>query len=42
MASNGNDETLSGIQSLTLTETHTNIIVNKPFTRADFIPSNGE
>jgi hypothetical protein len=41
-ASNGNDELISGIQSLTLTETHTNIIVNKPYARADFIPSNGE
>jgi hypothetical protein len=35
-------EKLSGIQKLTLTEMHTNIIVDKPFLRSDFIPSNGE
>lgn len=35
-------EKVSGIQSLTLTEMHTNIIVDKPFLRSDFIPSNGE
>jgi hypothetical protein len=35
-------EQISGIQNLTMTETHTHIIVNKPFTRSDFIPSNGE
>ncbi len=33
---------VSGIQNLTLTETHTNIIVNLSFSRSDFIPANGE
>lgn len=35
-------EKVSGIQNFTLTETHANIIVDKPFLRSDFIPSNGE
>jgi hypothetical protein len=33
---------MSGIQNLTLTETHTNVMVNLPLSRADFLPPNGE
>jgi len=38
----GHHEIISDIQSFTMTETHTHIVVNKLFLRSDFVPENGE
>ena len=39
---NGDHEPSSAIHCFTVTETHTNIVLNKQFFRSDFIPANGE
>jgi hypothetical protein len=34
-------EQISGLQALTLTETHTNVVANQPLSKADFMPPTG-